>query len=218
MTKCKLAVTLAATVLMLSCGSLSAAVVPLSDLVNGQTIQSGDKVFSNFKYVETGDMPAVGDVQVETVTDTNGNYGVRFIGGFIDTAGGSSSDALITFDVSVAAGANQAISGAILAANPAVFNGEGLASVTETFLPTIDNDKLVVYDFGNGDDKLTDSTTFANTYQTLSVQKDIILHAMGNNAAVTMSFVDQYFPQVPEPNSLGLMTLGLLGLLARRRR
>ncbi|MCA9216234.1 MAG: PEP-CTERM sorting domain-containing protein [Planctomycetales bacterium] len=194
-----------------------AEVVPLSDLVNGGTVQSGDKVFSNFTYLVTGDMPAAGDVNVETITDQDGKHGLRFQGGFTDVSGGSSSDAVITFDVSVAPGNGNLISGATLAANPAVFNGEGLASITETFLPDVTDDKLVVYDFGGGDDKLLDSTVFANALATLHVQKDIILHATGENAGVTLSFVDQTFEQVPEPATLSLL-LGALGLIALRRR
>ena len=208
----------ALAVASLICEAVPARAAMLSDLVGGQTIQSGDKVFSNFAYVATGDMPSDENIEVVTITDADGNFGLRFVGGFIDTAGDGSSDALITFDVSVAPGVNQSISGAVLSGNPAVFNGDGLASVTETFLPMIDDDKLVIYDFGNGDDKLSDSTVFANTFQTLSVQKDIILFAMGPDASVTMSFVDQVFPQVPEPSSVSLLCLGLLGLAGLRRR
>lgn len=193
-------------------------VVPLSDLVNGGTIQSGDKVFTNFGYNVTGDMPAAADVNVETITDLSGNHGIRLVAGFTDSAGGSSSDALVTFDVSVAPGSGELISGAILAANPAVFNGEGLASITETFLPDVTDDKLVVFDFGEGDDKLLDSTTFADPFSTLHVQKDIILHATGDNAAVTLSFVDQTFPQVPEPASVSTLLVGICGLIGLRRR
>jgi hypothetical protein len=194
-----------------------AEVVPLSNLVNGGTIQSGDKVFSNFTYLASGDMPASGDVNVETITDASGNFGIRLQAGFIDRSGGSSSDAVITFDVSVEPGSSEVISGAILAANPAVINGTGLASVTETFIPDVIDDKLVVFDFGDGDDKLLDSTIFASTFTKLRVQKDIILHATGDNAAVTMSFVDQTFPQVPEPASLAMALFGILGLFGLRR-
>ena len=88
--------------------------------------------------------------------------------------------------MSVAAGSNLEISGARIQANPAVFNGPGLASVTETFLPEIDNDSLIVFDFGDGDIKLSDETTFANTMKTVSVQKDIVLRATGETGAVTI--------------------------------
>jgi hypothetical protein len=192
-------------------GTASAAIVPLSDLLNGQTITSGDKVFSNFTYRKTGDMPSAPGVNVETIQDANGDYGLRFQGAFLDQPGGDASDALVTFDVSVA-NAGWTIDGVTLSANPAVFNGAGLASVTETFVPTIIDDKLVVYDFGGGDDLLLDQISFASGYASLPVQKDVILHATGDTGAVTMSFFDQTFSQVPEPSSLVLAIAGLLCL------
>ncbi len=202
-------------------GSAHAASVPLSDLINnGGTVQSGDKTFSDFTYQKTGDMPGADDVLVQDIVDQDGNVGIRFFAGFIDLAGGSSSDALITFNVNVPVGSDQLITGAHMAANPAVFdNSTGLASVTETFLPNVDNDKLVVFDFGEGDDKLTDSLSFGLPgFVTLPVQKDLILHTTSDTGAVTMSFIDQTFTQVPEPSAVALLMLGLIGLLGSYRR
>jgi hypothetical protein len=200
-----------------ACSVVQAAPVPLSDLLQpGATYTSGDKIFSDFTYVKTGDMPGpenitVGEIQID------GNFGIRFQGGFIDQAGGDASDALITFNVSVPLNSNMLISDAHLYANPAVFAGEGLASVTETFLPIVQEDKLVVYDFGNGNDQLADMIVFDQGYATLPVQKDIILHAIGNGA-VTMSFVDQTFSQIPEPSTAAMLALGLLSVGCFRRR
>ena len=78
-------------------------------------------------------------------------------------------------------------------------------------------------DFGGGDDKLSDLIVLPQTYKTLSVQKDIILHAtgdagMGESGAVTISFVDQTFKQIPEPSSLALIALGMMAFGFFRRR
>jgi len=203
----------------LAVSAVQAATVPLSDLLqDGATFQSGDKVFSNFTYGKTADMPNPEDVNVMDITDLDGNVGIRLQGGFIDRAGGSSSDVLVTFDVTVAPGVGKVISDAHLQANPAVFNGEGVASITETFLPDITDDKLVVFDMGGGVDQLRDSIVFDQTYTTLHVQKDIILQATSDNATVTMSFVDQTFSQIPEPATGAMLLVGLCGLLLRRRR
>ena len=190
-----------------------AATVPLSDLLNGGEFVSGNKTFTKFTYTTKpdSDMPSAEGVTVSDIPD-----GIRFQGAFIDQPGGDASDVLITFEVSVPEG-EPAIYQATMAANPAVFAGPGLASVTETFVPTIDDAKLVVYDFGGGDDKLVDSMSFAPA-STLPVQKDLILHAMGDTGAVTMSFIDQMFIQVPEPSSVVLLMGGLLGFGVLRRR
>lgn len=200
------------------CGETSAATIPLSDLIGGGTITSGDKVFSDFSYVGTGDMPSAAGINVISIQGANGDYGIRFQGPFIDRAGGDPSDALITFNVSVAPGSSMEISGAMMIANPAVFNGPGLGNVVETFAPAVENDSLIVYDFGNGDIDLVDSMTFSRTFKTLPVQKDIILHAEGATGAVSMSFIDQTFSQVPEPSGMLLALGGILGLGACRRR
>lgn len=198
-------------------GSATAAPIPLSDLlVEGATLESGDKVFSNFTYRSTGDMPAAETVNVEAIT-LDGDYGLIFQGGFVDQPGGDASDALVTFDVTVT-NPGMVINGVTLTANPAVFAGEGLASVTETFLPLVTDDKLVVYDFGGGNDLLLDSITFEGGFTTLPVQKDLILHATGETGAVTMSFFTQTFSQVPEPSSFVLAAAGLLCLGRFRRR
>ncbi len=192
-------------------GSVIAAPIPLSDLlVAGATIESGDKVFSNFTYRSSGDMPAADNVNVEAIEES-GDYGLIFQAGFVDQPGGDASDALVTFDVSVK-NAGMTINGVTLKANPAVFAGDGLASVTETFLPAVVDDKLVVYDFGGGNDLLLDSIAFDGGYTTLPVQKDLILHATGDTGAVTMSFFTQTFSQVPEPSSIVLLAMGLLCL------
>ncbi len=199
------------------CGVAQAAQVKLSELlVDGATFTSGDKIFSNFTYAKEGDTP---EAEFVTVTDEGvPDNSIRFVGPFIDLPGASASDALITFDVSVVEGSNMAISALQLAANPAVLQGPGMASVTETLLPDITTDKLVTWDFGGANQQLADSLVLPQTFKTLSIQKDIILHARGDEGAVTLSFVDQIFVQVPEPASLTLFLIGLFAVGCVRRR
>jgi hypothetical protein len=203
-----------------ACSTAFAATVPLSDLLEeGASFVAGDKVFTDFTYMHTGDMPDATAVNVSDL-EIDGDYGIRVQGGFVDQVGGSASDALITFNVTVAPESDLEISEVYLQANPAVFGGPGMASVTETLLPDIVNDKLVMWDFGDGNQQLADLIVLPQTYKTLSVQKDIILHATGEpgEGAVTLSFVDQTFKQIPEPSSLILVVLGLMAFVAFRPR
>ncbi|MEM9414179.1 MAG: PEP-CTERM sorting domain-containing protein [Planctomycetota bacterium] len=194
-------------------------ITSLADLIdNDGTVQVGDKLFSNFDYAATGDMPDADRINVIEHIDDDGNFGIRFQGGFFDLAGGGSSDALITFDVTVLDPDLQ-ISGAHLAGNLDVLGGSGGSSfggITETFLSANVSDDLSI--FATEDTSvLADWVTFDTPVTTLRVQKNITLFADDDAVATTLSFVDQSFSQIPEPGSLALLGLGGLALLRRRR-
>lgn len=204
-------------------GVASADTYNLADLIaNGDTITVGDKIFDNFSYAATGDMPDADDVNVISHIDAHGNFGIRFQGGFLDLAGGGASDALITFDVTITqAGidAGNLISDAHLSGNLDVIGGSGGSSfgaITETFLTGNATDVLSI--FATEDSAvLVDWVDFDDLVTTISVQKDIILFADDDAVATTLSFVDQSFSQIPEPGSLALLGLGGLALFRRRR-
>ena len=199
----------------------SAQSLKLSELLGAdRSAQSGDKLFRNFTYSATGDMPMAEDVNVIPIVDDDGNYGIRFQGGFIDHPGGGASDVLITFDVAVMPASGMLISDAHLSMDGAVVEGAGLASVTETFLPLVTDGSMSVFSAGpesNTPPKLVDWIYFEQPFEVVSVQKDILL--LAGTGVVTVSSIDQTFSQVPEP-AAGLMSLaGLLGCaMARRRR
>lgn len=189
--------------------------VPFSTLENGGLLTVGDKVFSEFNYAKTEDMPTSDAVNVIPIS-AHGAFGLRFQAGFIDLPGGSPSDALITYRVSVVPGSGKLISGANLAGNPDVIGGNGLASVTETFLPTLPMDTLTIFNNGVIAD-LAASIEFGQPVSTLQVQKNIIMFAGQDSVAAVMSFVDQTFPQIPEP-ACGTMLLFAVVVAVRRCR
>ena len=197
----------------------NAASVSLDELVAGGTLTSGDKTISNVTYTPVGDMPAATDVVVSTIFDGT-NYGFRFNGGFFDFGGDdAASDAFIEFKVTVDDPGMEII-GVTLLGNPAVVGtGNGVAQITETFLPTVTDVQLDIHDFQPGSFVGFDSVTFDEGHSSLMVQKDLLLDA-DQGAVATLSFFDQYFIQqpVPEPASLGLLAIGFIGLLAQRQR
>lgn len=192
---------------------------PLSALVASADdfVVVGDLTFDSFSYVATGDMPPAADINVLEWSDSEGNAGLRFQGGFVDAAAGGASDALIGFSV-VSSGAP--ISDAHLSANPDVLGGTagtGLGSITETFLPEVSNDSLSVFDNGTVE-QLSDSIVFNAPVGSLNVQKDILLLSAQGGAGATISFVDQTFTQTPEPAAFASLLVGLIGLGTLRRR
>lgn len=212
-----------------SAATILGAPVALSTLLtpNG-SITVGDKVFTNFTYTFTGDMPAPALVNVLPILDDANNLGIRFQGAFIDTTGAvGGSDALITYKVT--ADAFHLISDAHLEGNPVRLGALGSISVAETFLPLGAQGQytMKIYDDQNvNPPKLVDNTVFATPVQSLNVQKDILGLAKVNPqspdlpSTVTLSFVDQTFSQinVPEPAAFALIFASVVGLgLVRRR-
>jgi hypothetical protein len=198
--------------------------VQLSTLLDGGTLQIGDKLFSNFTYSHTGDMPDATGVNVITGTDSLGNFGLRFQGGFHDNAGGNSSDALIGYKVTVT-DPSFVITDAHLTSNQSVQGPLASLTISENFAGT--TNQLFTGTFNNADGnpvgtpKFTDVTFFDVGHSSLTVTKDILAQA-GSDGIATLSQVDQTFSQnhIPEPSSVVLLACGsvILGLVARRRK
>ncbi|MDG2385302.1 MAG: hypothetical protein P8N76_26770 [Pirellulaceae bacterium] len=182
----------------------SAEAILLSTLIEDDgTITNGDKEFSDFGYAATGDMPSSDRVNVIAIEDAEGNYGVRFQGGFVDLPGDGASDALIYYNVKVTNESN-AISEAHLAAN--IVSPEGSSgTITETFLPIFDSTDEILR-IPTNDSRLNAGIVFPETVQEMQVQKNILFIA-AEGEQVDMSFVDQTFSQVPEPSSICILFL-----------
>jgi len=210
--------------------------VKLSTLVNNPAAEvvAGDKKFTGFSYLFTGDMPGPDGVNVVPILDdlddadpTTGNYGIEFQGAFMDlvsSAGGS--DALIKYMVEVT-DPLYLISDAHLAGNPHLIGENGSISVTETFLPLGQNGEytMAIYDDEiHPTPKLVDWTYFNPPVRKLNVQKDILARAVvgtgTNGNTATLSFVDQTYSQIriPEATTLTLAFISLVSLAGYRRR
>jgi hypothetical protein len=210
--------------------------VVLGTLLSGGSITAGDKLFDQFSYSSTGDMPGAYGVNVIPIMDDAGNFGLRFQGGFVDLYGDGPSDALIAYRVTVT-DPMYLIADVHLAGNPAVFGKKygkagykgskcgwcgpsGVVGVVETFLPDDPFTELVIFDVDPGPRQLVDWALLTSPVQTLHVQKDILAFAKSKGSVATLSFVDQTFSQVavPEPSSMSMLFLGLAAAWQLRRR
>lgn len=186
----------------------------LAELIDGDlSITVVDKVFSNFAYSATGDMPESTRVRANPIVDEDPMlgtlYGIRFQGGFIDYPGDGASDALISYKVS--AGPGMLISDAHLAGN--VSGGSGFWEINETFHPPFDPvgvQTKIRSTIGQG----VAWTFFDEPVAMMDVQKDILFDA--GEDPITASFIDQMFSQVPEPSGLVAFVLGCFIVLRRR--
>ena len=207
--------------------------VHLSDLLSGQIpgLSIGDKLFDNFTYSSTGDMPKADRVVITGITDSDGNLGIRIQGAFADfpdIGQQLSSDAGITFEVAINpeyVRKGWIITDAHLFGSGANLSGAGsFISVDESFTDNepMTDETMQVYasSIGQGGQQFEDWVYFDHGYTKLKVQKDILARAGQESIGpARMTIIEQTFSQeiIPEPTTLGLIGLALCGLGLRRR-
>jgi hypothetical protein len=213
--------------LVLGVGTLPAraTTVTLESLLTaGATFTNGDKVFSDFTYTATGNMPDASAVNISTITDIFGNLGIRIQGGFSALVG-TTADAAIGYDVTTTGGL---ISDVHLIGNPTVVGGGGVMTITEQVAPVLPGPpptvlgNLNIFAIGGGAVQSSDVLVLSTDYTTLQITKDIL--AISTGGVPTASIIDQTFsqvPSVPEPTTLcgaGIAVFFGLACAWRRRR
>jgi len=200
--------------------------VLLSDLINGDVVgvTVGDKIFDGFSYTSIGDVPSAGNVNVLGIM-IDGNYGLRFQGGFKDLFDdeNESSDALIGFDVAVANPEEYLISDVHLAGNPSLSlqgaSQNAFAEVVETVFGDFGSVQLRIQEDLNGLIGTAWVDPLPWPVEKLRITKDIQLLSI-EGVRASLSFVDQTFSQVsvvvPEPTSMGLILLMGMGISCTR--
>jgi hypothetical protein len=208
-------------VLLLATAIAPARAVTLADLIAGQSITVGDKLFDNFSYVGTGAAPAAADITVKGDQDINGNYGLRFISAWAASTPGQTMDSNIGFDVTVL-DPNSWISDIHLTANVSATGDGSFAQVIEQ----VTDPNVVGQIKVETPSPLGAWADLPKLEKKIHVSKDALFVVGKDGGNASMSELDNYYSQktrVPEPGSiamlLGVAVSGsLFGLRMRRAR
>ena len=208
-----------ATTYVNSDGSLVGGVPP------GYVCDIGNLEFSNFTYAYAPNPGGVapGDISVSRLGGTE--TGLKFAGGWI--VGGvnpnANEDSDISFTVTALNGTS--IDDLTIDITSPQVTGNGIVHYTETFCMTGGNTcSTFVEDTTSSTSSFTSHILLANTplggpVTSLTITKDIQLHANGGTASVS-SFDNTYSTSgVPEPRAISLLLgIGLIGGLALLKR
>lgn len=193
----------------------------LSELIqsNGHVV-SGNSRFDQFTVLQTGDMPFPDAINVMPIQDANGNFGIRFQGGFVDTVAPGPSELTISYRATVLDESQGLFTGAQLAGN-AVAVGQATVEVHVDLMGANLSEPLTIYDDSVAGTMLLNSAMIHPGVAGANIDLFVSAESNAPLAAGTLSFIDMTFQQthMPEPNHmLSLTLMGAVFLLQRRKR
>jgi hypothetical protein len=203
-----------------SAAASQAHALTMDQLINGQTLTVGNTTFSNFVYAVNANTPAASNVTVSTST-SGGETDITF--SLTSGTWTNGQQSVISYDVTTLAP---------MTAVKLNFVATGSAGNIALTGETVDNLNVPVSDahrsmtlatqvgagvFTDGAGPLADQLSLTNTLfaatNHIHVVKSIDTVGTGSITSVTNGYV-----AVPEPASLGVLSVAGLALLARRRR
>ncbi len=193
----------------------------LENLVNtGESLMIGDKTFSNFDYFASG-LTNFDPSQIRvTASFSNGIYYLTWAGNMsLVSSGPATADLVLNYRITTSSGLinmiDQSYTGS---AQPSTGS---FLSIDETARDTsgtvVANGHLDAHDLSDPFSEAGDNLNVNPPQQVLDVTKDLGFGIV-NGGFVTISQVSQSFHQVPEPGSIVLFGLGLIGVFTFRKR
>ena len=210
--------------LLLGLASAAAQAVPMSTLFDDGELQVGDKLFSDWTFLDAS--WSIDDWQPDfSLIDVTGdatdpmNIALNFdFGGQLQASDGEFGDLSFAFTASVVGGANQIVGVGLdidvaILENGAAYIAEGVDTSWQT--PTLEVDDL----------SPSDAAAIAGT-GSVRIEKNVFVGTLSEGDSVNLLGMSQTFAQepleppvnVPVPAPLALLALGLLGLGWSRRR